>query len=400
MIDTPLLVAVMGCPPERAALFAPHLAAACHHHHIDTPARLAAFLAQIGHESGGLRWVREIANGQAYEGRASLGNTQPGDGPRYRGRGLIQITGRFNYRATARSLQPLGAPDFEAEPEALELPQWAAWSAADYWASRGLNELADAGDFEAITRRINGGLNGHADRITRWKRAQAAIGQAQPSPTTPSPAAGEAQPTEATPMAPLIPILGAALVDIFAPLAKEKIQREISRHTDNPEVAAQVAAAAIETAKAVTGQADPIEAVAEVRKDPALVEQVQASALEELAKLAPVLDRLAELDRQGWQAEEESRAAAARRAADEPWDMTPWLVAGAFAVLGSLLLFVGAIAVMQAARGDIKPEVWAQIAGLIGFATGVGTTIYAYRFGTSKSSSAKDAVISTMARTR
>lgn len=400
MIDTPLLVAVMGCPPERAALFAPHLAAACHHHHIDTPARLAAFLAQIGHESGGLRWVREIANGQAYEGRASLGNTQPGDGPRYRGRGLIQITGRFNYRATARSLQPLGAPDFEAEPEALELPQWAAWSAADYWASRGLNELADAGDFEAITRRINGGLNGHADRITRWKRAQAAIGQAQPSPTTPSPAAGEAQPTEATPMAPLIPILGAALVDIFAPLAKEKIQREISRHTDNPEVAAQVAAAAIETAKAVTGKADPIEAVAEVRKDPALVEQVQASALEELAKLAPVLDRLAELDRQGWQAEEESRAAAARRAADEPWDMTPWLVAGAFAVLGSLLLFVGAIAVVQAARGDIKPEVWAQIAGLIGFATGVGTTIYAYRFGTSKSSSAKDAVISTMARTR
>lgn len=400
MIDIPLLVAVMACPPERAALFAPHLAAACHHHHIDTPARLAAFLAQIGHESGGLRWVREIANGQAYEGRASLGNTQPGDGPRYRGRGLIQITGRFNYRATARSLQPLGAPDFEAEPEALELPQWAAWSAADYWASRGLNELADAGDFEAITRRINGGLNGHADRITRWKRAQAAIDQAQPSTTTPSPAAGEAQPTEATPMAPLIPILGAALVDIFAPLAKEKIQREISRHTDNPEVAAQVAAAAIETAKAVTGKADPIEAVAEVRKDPALVEQVQASALEELAKLAPVLDRLAELDRQGWQAAEDSRAAAARRAADEPWDMTPWLVAGAFAVLGSLLLFVGAIAVMQAARGDIKPEVWAQIAGLIGFATGVGTTIYAYRFGTSKSSSAKDAVISTMARTR
>lgn len=400
MIDTPLLVAVMGCPPERAALYAPHLAAACHHHHIDTPARLAAFLAEIGHESGGLRWVREIANGQAYEGRASLGNTQPGDGPRYRGRGLIQITGRFNYRATARSLQPLGAPDFEAEPEALELPQWAAWSAADYWASRGLNELADSGDFEAITRRINGGLNGHADRITRWKRARAALGQAQPSPTTPSPAAGEAQPTEATPMAPLIPILGAALVDIFAPLAKEKIQREISRHTDNPEVAAQVAAAAIETAKAVTGKADPIEAVAEVRKDPALVEQVQASALEELAKLAPVLDRLAELDRQGWQAEEESRAAAARRAADEPWDMTPWLVAGAFAILGSLLLFVGAIAIVQAAKGDIRPEVWAQIAGLIGFATGVGTTIYAYRFGTSKSSSAKDAVISTMARTR
>lgn len=400
MIEVPLLVAVMGCPPGRAALFAPHLAAACQRHHIDTPARLAAFLAQIGHESGGLRWVREIATGQAYEGRASLGNTQPGDGPRYLGRGLIQITGRFNYRATARSLQPLGAPDFEAEPEALELPQWAAWSAADYWASRGLNELADAGDFEAITRRINGGLNGHADRIARWKRAQAAIGQAQPSPTTPSPAAGEAQPTEATPMAPLIPILGAALVDIFAPLAKEKIQREISRHTDNPEVAAQVAAAAIETAKAVTGKADPIEAVAEVRKDPALVEQVQASALEELTKLAPVLDRLAELDRKGWQAEEESRAAAARRAADEPWDMTPWLVAGAFAILGSLLLFVGAIAIVQAAKGDIRPEVWAQIAGLIGFATGVGTTIYAYRFGTSKSSSAKDAVISTMARTR
>ena len=101
-----------------------------------------------------------------YEGRADLGNNQPGDGQRYCGRGLIQITGRANYAAARNRMRAIGidCPDFEAEPEQLEEPWWAALSAADYWTSRGLNPLADAGDFEAITRRINGGLNGQADR--------------------------------------------------------------------------------------------------------------------------------------------------------------------------------------------------------------------------------------------
>lgn len=275
MIDTPLLVAVMGCPPERAALFAPHLAAACKHHNIDTPARLAAFLAQIGHESGGLRWVREIANGNAYEGRASLGNTQPGDGPRYRGRGLIQITGRYNYRATARSLQPHGAPDFEAEPEALELPQWAAWSAADYWASRGLNELADDGDFEAITRRINGGLNGHADRIARWKRAQAAL--AQPSPPTPSPVTGEANQKEGTTM-PLAPIVAAVLPSIID--AIPKLGKLFGSGSAVAERNVKAAEMAVEIVRDATGAVNAQDAAEKLRADPAAV-QAAAQAVEQ-----------------------------------------------------------------------------------------------------------------------
>lgn len=279
MIDTPLLVAVMGCPPERAALFAPHLAAACQHHHIDTPARLAAFLAQIGHESGGLRWVREIANGQAYEGRASLGNTQPGDGPRYRGRGLIQITGRYNYRATARSLQPHGAPDFEAEPEALELPLWAAWSAADYWASRGLNELADEGDFEAITRRINGGLNGQADRLARWRRAKAAVGAAAPT-TTPEPtrpARGEANQTEGSTM-PLAPVVAAVLPAIID--AIPKLGRLFGSGSAVAERNVKAAEMAVEIVRDATGALNAQDAAEKLRADPAAV-QAAVQAVEQ-----------------------------------------------------------------------------------------------------------------------
>ena len=192
---------------------------------------------------------------------------------------------------------------------------------------------------------------------------------------------------------PLLMSLGSALIDVFTPLAKEKITKEIGRHTDNPEVAAQVATAAVETAKALTGQADPIDAVAEVKKDPALVQQVETSALDELTKMGPLLERLHAMDRQDRADNEASMNAAAARATTDTWDMSRTLIYGAFGMIGALLLFVCIVAVIQAAKGDIKPEVWAQIAGLIGFATGVGTTIYAYRFGSSRGSSAKDAVI-------
>ncbi|MCX6398468.1 MAG: hypothetical protein NTX33_00865, partial [Propionibacteriales bacterium] len=102
-----------------------------------------------------------------YENRADLGNRIPGDGKRFMGRGLIQITGRFNCRAVTVGLKLVrkDAPDFERSPEMLEQPEWAALSAAWYWYSRSLSALADAGDFEAITRRINGGLNGQSERV-------------------------------------------------------------------------------------------------------------------------------------------------------------------------------------------------------------------------------------------
>ena len=180
-LTTQQLQAATGCTPERAARWLPHIERACQLYDIDSPKRLAAFLAQIGHESGRLRYVREIwgpTPAQArYEGRADLGNRQPGDGKRFLGRGLIQITGRANYRYATAGLRLVrrDAPDFERLPEQLEQPEWAALSAAWYWHSRNLSALADAGQFELITRRINGGLNGQEERVALYGAALDAL---------------------------------------------------------------------------------------------------------------------------------------------------------------------------------------------------------------------------------
>jgi putative chitinase len=149
---------------------------------INSPARVAAFLAQIGVESDHLEYVREIwgptAAQRGYEGRADLGNAQPGDGYRFLGRGLIQITGRANAKAVRDGLaQTLcDIPDFEAHPDLLEAPRWAALSAGWYWAKHGCNDLADGGHFEHITRRINGGLNAEDKRLALWSCAKEALG--------------------------------------------------------------------------------------------------------------------------------------------------------------------------------------------------------------------------------
>jgi putative chitinase len=140
---------------------------------IDTPARQAAFIAQVAYESGGLRYVVELANGAAYEGRADLGNTHPGDGCRYKGRGLIQITGRFNYLSCSLAL--FGDDRLIEHPDLLETTTAACRSAAWFWQTNGCNELADNGNFERITRRINGGLNGHPDRLALYEKAKAAL---------------------------------------------------------------------------------------------------------------------------------------------------------------------------------------------------------------------------------
>ena len=140
----------------------------CDEFKINTPQRQAAFLAQIAHESGQLRYSEELASGEAYEGRKDLGNTLSGDGVRYKGRGLIQITGKENY---ARCGSALGV-DLLAEPERLKEPELAARSAGWFWFTHGCNELADADDFQRITRRINGGLNGYDDRVAFWERAK------------------------------------------------------------------------------------------------------------------------------------------------------------------------------------------------------------------------------------
>ncbi len=165
------LLQILPNAGQRAGVFVPALNTAMGKYQIITRERIAAFIAQIGHESGQLRYVREIwgptAQQLGYEGRKDLGNTVAGDGSKYRGRGLIQITGRANYAECGEAL----ALDLISNPEQLELPQNAAMSAAWYWSSRGLNSLADKGDFLSITKRINGGTNGLTDRQALYDRA-------------------------------------------------------------------------------------------------------------------------------------------------------------------------------------------------------------------------------------
>ncbi|PZR06593.1 MAG: peptidoglycan-binding protein [Archangium gephyra] len=139
---------------------------------INTPKRQAAFLAQLAHESGQLRYFEEIASGAAYEGRRDLGNTQPGDGVRFKGRGPIQLTGRHNYRIAGQAL----GIDLENNPTLAARPDIGFRIAVWYWNSRNLNAQADAGNFDAITRAINGGYNGKADRDRYWATARSVLG--------------------------------------------------------------------------------------------------------------------------------------------------------------------------------------------------------------------------------
>jgi putative chitinase len=127
---------------------------------MDSALRLAHCMAQLVHESGSFRYMEEIASGAAYEGRRDLGNTAPGDGKRFKGRGPIQLTGRANYRAFGRRI----GIDLERHPEIAAIPSIGLHVALEYWQSRGLNALADADDVLAITKKINGGTNGLADR--------------------------------------------------------------------------------------------------------------------------------------------------------------------------------------------------------------------------------------------
>lgn len=176
------LATATGAAADRAAAWVGSINEAMAQFGIDTPLRAAMFLAQVGHESMHLARTREIwgptPQQAAYEGRADLGNTQPGDGYRYRGRGLIQITGRHNYgvmRDALRDVYGQGVPDFEAYPATLEEMTWAARSAGQFWAWKGLNALADAGDIVRVTRRINGGTNGLDERQALYTAAKGAL---------------------------------------------------------------------------------------------------------------------------------------------------------------------------------------------------------------------------------
>lgn len=171
MITLEQLKKIIPYAGQRAGVFYGPLCDAMQEFSIDTPKRQAAFLAQLAHESGSFRYTKELASGAAYEGRKDLGNTEPGDGVRYKGRGLIQITGRANYAACSKVLY--GDKKWLIDhPEELEKVGPACRSAAWFWWSRGLNTIADAGDMRKITRVINGGFNGLEDRLAFYSKAQ------------------------------------------------------------------------------------------------------------------------------------------------------------------------------------------------------------------------------------
>lgn len=156
----------------RAAQFAEPLTNAMLEFDIVFPKRGAAFLAQVCHESGSLRYTLELSSGNQYEGRENLGNTQPGDGAKYRGRGLLQVTGRANYAACGSAL----GLDLLAHPELLEAPLGACRSAGWFWQSHQLNRFADADQFGSLTRAVNGGYNGLDERIQHWLRIRKLLG--------------------------------------------------------------------------------------------------------------------------------------------------------------------------------------------------------------------------------
>lgn len=144
---------------------------------VDTPLRIEHLLAQTAHESDLFLVTEEYASGAAYEGRDDLGNTKPGDGKRFKGRGLIQLTGRANYKrftAWMRGTVP-DCPDFEAEPELVATFPWAAWSVFFFWSSHKLNAYADRDDLVAETKVINGGKNGLAHRAELLVKAKTVI---------------------------------------------------------------------------------------------------------------------------------------------------------------------------------------------------------------------------------
>lgn len=176
--------------PAKLAALLPFLNAAMVEAEITSPStecviptvRAAAFLAQLACESGEFRWMEEIADGKAYEGRADLGNTHPGDGPRYKGRGPIQITGRANYKAAGDAL----GLDLVSNPTHASKPEVGFRVAAWFWRSRGLNVIADsichadtpaerAHRFDAVTKKINGGTNGKALRDQYFAKACAVL---------------------------------------------------------------------------------------------------------------------------------------------------------------------------------------------------------------------------------
>jgi putative chitinase len=159
--------------PAKIDLYYDPLVTGMKKYDITSNLRMAHFIAQIAHETASFLYAEEIASGAAYEGRSDLGNTQPGDGKRYKGRGLIQLTGRANYAAYSKD----SGVDYVAKPELVATDPFVGVDVACwYWNKRGISKFADQDDVKAVTRAINGGYNGLDDRIQYLVRAKGVLG--------------------------------------------------------------------------------------------------------------------------------------------------------------------------------------------------------------------------------
>ena len=138
---------------------------------ITSPLRIAHFFAQAAHEADNFKTLQEYASGSAYEGRRDLGNTHKGDGRRFKGRGMFQLTGRANYTEFGNRL----GIDLVNNPELAATAEISVRTALEYWKKKTLNTYADKNDVTTITKRINGGLNGFADRKFKLKKAKELI---------------------------------------------------------------------------------------------------------------------------------------------------------------------------------------------------------------------------------
>jgi muramidase (phage lysozyme) len=232
---------------------------------------------------------------------------------------------------------------------------------------------------------------------------------------------------EEKPMAPtLIMGLLASLAEIFSPLLRAKLTKVLDKQTGDAAISGQVADRVIDFARQAAAQAlpgmappppatpgtpapaapsaasiDPVVAVGMVKANPALAAQVEAQVADYLEQIAPALDRIERLEAAAWEASESSMDRAAARVRDDLHDTTQPLLYGGIAFVGVLLLFVCGVIAMQVGRGEtVGSEMWAALTGLIGWATAQVSVIYAYRFGSSRSSGAKDVVISELASKR
>src|SRR6266508_5128265 len=200
LTDNELRQIMPNCPAPKRADYLPYIQQAMQEFDITSYLRETAFLAQLAHESAELRYMEEIASGAAYEGRATLGNTQPGDGKRFKGRGPIQLTGRANYK---RYGDLLGL-DLINNPTIAATKEVGFRIAGQFWKLNGLNELADQQEFKAITKRINGGYNGLDDRIKYYQRAKKVLSR-DDTATIPMPAAPSSNQPSSSGQAPAYP---------------------------------------------------------------------------------------------------------------------------------------------------------------------------------------------------